>query len=84
MKPGSLVVCVDASGISFPWMPLVQDNIYTVRQLVNTNKGLGLYLEEVLNEKNKGNEIGYIANRFRELDTPTEIKLENILENELV
>lgn len=88
MRVGSLVVCVDDTGLPPKWKPLVKNKIYTVRDIFNYkfNLGHGILLYEVINTKHEitGHEIGYLPKRFRELDTPTEINLKNILECELV
>ena len=87
MTPGSLVVCVDASNLIDPWHPLVKDRIYTVREIRDCgNEGVGLLLEEIVNiihQKFK-KELVYKINRFRELDCPTSIEIEEILELELL
>lgn len=97
MKVGSLVVCVDASGIPSWANKLVENKIYTVRDIkgnaryhpdcgVKKIDGISVYLEEIVNIFHAGlnAEIGYCSKRFRELDTPTEISIEEILELELV
>lgn len=86
MRVGSLVVCVDDSNLRHPELvnPIFKDRIYTIRNF--TENGVGLRLEEIHNKINPffGLEQGYALRRFRELDAPTEINLENILKNELV
>lgn len=90
MKIGSLVVCVDSSNLKRPdhVKPLVKGKIYTIRSINKYPDGYGATLDEVVNEKvifTTGLlEPVYNIIRFRELDTPTEINLENILKNELV
>lgn len=97
MKIGSLVVCVDASGLNSLVKPLIKGKIYTVREIKNNHRynpffgveridGIVVYLDEIVNSIHLGlnDEIGYKSERFREIDTPTEIKLEEILELELV
>ncbi len=96
MKVGSLVVCVDdvftgeyneelkRMNVIFP----VKDKIYTVRDTEMLNGRLCIFLEEIVNRKIQYqdcyDEQSWWSRRFRELDTPTEIKLENILELEIV
>lgn len=88
MKVGSLVVCVKQITDSDSVKPIMKGKIYTVRDITKCpiDNSIGIYLEEIYNKihKSTGNEFGYLIERFRELDTPTEIKLENILELEIV
>lgn len=85
MKVGSLVVCVD-DVVPNKWVKLKKDNIYTIRDVfIGVKKGIkatGVLLEEITNSKNErtGRELGYDINRFRELDTPKSISIEEILE----
>ena len=97
MRVGSLVVCVDdvfeseyfdmvkSKGIMFP----VKGAVYKVRSFDNVNNIHAIRVEEIVNRNiifNDGlvYEQSFKISRFRELDTPTEINLENILKNELV
>lgn len=85
MKQGSLVVCVDVSNQIDPWHHLVQDRIYTIRDIVDRgSEGIGLLLEEVVNLVHpiSKQELAYKIKRFRELDCPVAIDLEEILELE--
>lgn len=82
MRIGSLVVCVESLKDGLIAKDIVKGRIYTVRSFLEDDSGIRL--EEVINDLNPffGLEQGYLFRRFRELDTPTEIKLENILEKE--
>lgn len=83
MKPGTLVICINAknSSLGLDWKPLVQDKIYTVRGIGVYMEFSGIYLEEIHNGFNSaGIEFGYKMERFRELDTPLSIGIEEILE----
>jgi hypothetical protein len=87
MKVGSLVVCVDDSK-PFGYDALIfpkKNIIYTVRSFdyLPNDPIPGLYLEEVVNEiKNYADgykEPSFHPKRFRELDTPVSISIEEIL-----
>lgn len=87
MKVGSLVVCVRGFSGDYEAKPVIKDKIYTIREIAKDDYGdLCVHLDEVINEKSifTNKEPKYDIERFRELDTPTEIKLENILELEIV
>lgn len=88
MKVGSLVVCIKSSSYSSVHKQTFKGKIYTIRgiQYIKGIPGLGLIFEEIINDVNNdtGCEFDYCSSRFRELDTPTEINLENILELEIV
>lgn len=88
MKVGSLVVCVKGFSGDNDAKPVIKGKIYTVREVVKHYSWYGLLLSEIVNPHNEYidgyHEPDYMIERFRELDTPTEIKLENILELEIV
>lgn len=83
MKVGSLVVCVKPYSGDRGVQGLVKGKIYTVRDIfMGVEKKLVIRLEDLINLRNPftGNEYGYYPERFRELDTPTSISIEEILE----
>jgi len=86
MKVGSLVVCVDSS-YAPNCIQLVKGKIYTIREIKKDSISGRPYLtlDELVNIRhpNSGNEIGYRIGRFRELDTPTEISIEEFLTQEV-
>lgn len=80
MKVGSLVVCVDDTN-QFEWLKvkLVKGRIYTIEGFSQTD---ALFLEEH-NEKHayfSHLRVPHKVQRFRELDTPQSISIEEILE----
>lgn len=80
MKTGSLVVFVNSIGLAKWCIPLVKGKIYTVREICKRMGNDGLLLEEIHNQIFKNGEGAYRLDRFRELDTPTEINIEEIIE----
>lgn len=81
MQVGSLVVCVKADLDNSPHhKPLVLKKIYTIRGMFKYDGEVGLLLEEIVNIQHpSGGEIGYNIKRFRELDTPVSIKIEEFI-----
>lgn len=80
MEIGSLVVCVDARGVNSTCRALVKDRIYTIRNIIVKNGATGVYLEEIINDCHpiKGFEYGYMIDRFREIDAPISISIEEV------
>lgn len=91
MKVGSLVELVydnwylleklSKLGVVYP----VKGKIYTIREIVFSQEGCGVLLEEIINPKihNTRNgmvEHGFRIERFRELLPPMQISIEEILE----
>lgn len=83
MRVGSLVVCVDDSNIFYA-KPLKKNKVYTVRSFLEDNSGIRVC--EIQNEIHpKFNlERGYMFFRFREIDCPPSIDIEEIIELEQV
>ncbi|MNT95842.1 hypothetical protein D3C72_2378030 [compost metagenome] len=81
MQVGSLVVCVKSDLDNYPHhKPLVLKKIYTIRGMFKDDGEVGLLLEEIVNIQHpKGGEIGYNIKRFRELDTPVSINIEELI-----
>lgn len=86
MKVGSLVVCIDVSGLNLA-KRLSKGKIYTVRNIYNNiySNGTGVLLEEVFNTVviETGRELGYKIERFKELDTPTSVNIEELLKEKV-
>lgn len=85
MKVGSLVVCVRGFEGDWEAKPVFKDKIYTVRELRKDSFGDDcITLEEVINKvinySTGSVEPAYDPSRFRELDTPQSISIEEILE----
>lgn len=82
MKIGSLVEHIRAAkkpmcGI----VQLVVGEIYTIREIQNFDSGIAVCLEEVINTRHPlyDFEIGYNIERFREIQPPMEIKIEDFI-----
>ena len=93
MKVGSLVVCVKTFEGDWRGKPVYKDKIYTIRYIDKGRSWINgkpfyngstiVRLEEIQNHNvpEFGNtEAGYNIERFRELDTPQSISIEEILE----
>lgn len=80
MQVGSLVVCVNSNGTHDKVFPLVLSKIYTIREVIKDEHCEGVLLEEIINGMYADNEeFGYRADRFRELDTPVSINIEELI-----
>lgn len=82
MKVGSLVEHVRAA--KHPMIGITQlivGDIYTVREIQNFPSGTAICLEEVINTRHPlyDFEIGYNICRFREIQPPMEIKIEDFI-----
>lgn len=88
MKVGSLVVCIRSSKGEPFHKATIKGKVYTIRaiQIVPSLNGVGLLFEEVVNEIHPlcKYEYDYLPSRFREIDCPTSIDIEEIIELEQV
>lgn len=88
MKVGSKVVCVDGKwNIPDRWGKItcpVNNGIYTVRDVRHSPKGVGLLLEEIVNETQRTNqgyaEPSFSISHFREIDELSDHTIESIIE----
>lgn len=87
MKVGSLVVCVRCFVGNEEAKPVVKGKIYTVRDILYVDGDYGVMLDEIVNDLAEYREgvlePAYTIDRFRELDTPTEISIEEFLTQEV-
>lgn len=82
MRVGSLVVCVNGFPGDEDCKPVVEGKIYMVRTIdVDVCGTIGIRLYEIVNNINTHNgvEFGYRSDRFRELDTPISISIEEFV-----
>lgn len=80
MQVGSLVVCINDKGLHDGVLPVYKDKIYTIRGVFKYNGDDGVLLEEIINGMYAdGEEFGYRSDRFRELDTPVSINIEELI-----
>lgn len=86
MKVGSLVVCVNPFNGDEQSKPLVKDKIYTIRRFDNYKGSTAIMLEEIINNQFLYEQVldepAYKIDRFREIDCPQSICIEEIIELE--
>lgn len=82
MKIGNLVMVVDDSDQPNNAIKLKKGSIHTIRSIDHDNGTTGILLEEIKNATHPifNKELGYISTRFRLLDTPLAINIEELQE----
>ena len=82
MKPGQRVECINDKHLNPLVNPIKKGNEYTIRSFHKGYRPEGgnapsVYLEEIKNIIFLGHEIGYDANRFREIDIANQVTKES-------
>lgn len=89
MKIGSLVECIDDK---FPQTVIKYNlpklgKVYTLRGFLNCSIGVGVYLEEIINDKMQYREMygekSFLISRFRELLPPISININEIIHEDV-
>lgn len=80
MKVGSLVVCVDDSpGVLDGGIKLVNGNFYIISAIICNGNGVQLEEDNNIPPGTDMSCYGYYTRRFREIQPPMEIKIEDFI-----